>query len=531
MFDRDDDNLFKDTLHLPDFNQDGDVDFIDYCIYDDILTQEVFREPTRPSRNSYRDDDDDEYDYDDEYGDDDDDDGHSRYDYQDLLPDNISEALEKGYIDEDDLLYEISNWYTDEGSVEDNCESIFIGPTYIDFDGCTKGLYHYLSCNLSIELENYGERILSEHAYSEEHFEEDDAEDDSESKEYEHSSRLDGLLDYDDDSTFGFRDSVKKESTGHFIVKTSTKTKEIKNDDIDSESETEKDDTIDADKEYDINNPSSFIVRNREKERSLGIKDIKIHCNWIYSTLVIKGEIIADAITEPFRLECRRYDSDGDLFDVEINSSYTGGSGFSIHKIMPGSFFNRYPFSMNICYEEAKIAEKIHLLPIKNEDEKEEEENKSFATIDVNNILSNPPISDAIDASRMGKNEKIPKEKIHYYIEKGIGLDSIKCSFYKKNDSDDDYYEDFNYTQIIDGNVKIRGLIYYLVYNEKGDLITYQIDDLYPHNYVDDCEKSTIYVLHKSKIGKIIIYVGYHPSNFKDDPSAVRELERALKRF
>ncbi len=155
----------------------------------------------------------------------------------------------------------------------------------------------------------------------------------------------------------------------------------------------------------------------------------------------------------------------------------------------------------------------------------------SFATIDVNNILSNPPISDAIDVFLMGKNEKIPKEKIHYYIEKGIGLDSIKCSFYKKNDRDDDYYEDFNFTRIIDGNVKIRGLIYYLVYNEKGDLITYQIDDLYPHNYVDDCEKSSIGVLYKSKIGKIIIYVGYHPSNFKDDPSAVRELERALKRF
>ncbi len=42
MFDRDDDNLFKDTLHLPDFNHDGDVDFIDYFIYDDILSQEVF---------------------------------------------------------------------------------------------------------------------------------------------------------------------------------------------------------------------------------------------------------------------------------------------------------------------------------------------------------------------------------------------------------------------------------------------------------------------------------------------------------
>ncbi len=202
-----------------------------------------------------------------------------------MLPDNICEAFEKGYIDEDDLLYEISTWYTDEGSIEDNCESIFIGSTYIDFDGCTKGLYDYLTYNLSIELVNYGERILSEHAddNSGNHIEEYDAEDDSESKEYEHGSRLEGLLDYDDDTTFGFINSGKKESIGHIIVNNSTKIEESKDADAEPESEIEseirEEDTIDADKEYDINNPSSFIVRNREKERSLGIKDIKIHCN------------------------------------------------------------------------------------------------------------------------------------------------------------------------------------------------------------------------------------------------------------
>lgn len=307
--------------------------------------------------------------------------------------------------------------------------------------------------------------------------------------------------------------------------------------DADSEIESEmtKANTEGDDKKftYDINDPSSFIVRNRLKERSLGIKDIMLHCCWLDSSLFINGEIIADAITEPFYLECRRYDNDGDLYDYQLNFSYTGGSGFSIHKIMPGSFFNRYPFVFSISYDENKLTEKIHLIPIKNEDEKEEDyDNTSLATIDVNNILTNPPISNAVDVYRMEKNDKIPKEKIYYYIEKGIGLNSIKCCYIKSSDSDHWYRHAFNYTQILDGSVKIRGLIYHLVYNDKGQLISCNVDDLYPHNYVDDCGKGIITISYDgSKIGKVIVYVGFHPSIFLDNPPEKRELERALKGF
>lgn len=160
-----------------DIDKDGDVDLYDYLIIHSIVSSNDDND-NNYQKNSY-DDDDDEFD-DDEFSDDDDDDNYEkeRFDYIVEMPDKLYEAIEKGYITESDLEYEISSWSSDCGSIGEDCDSISISGSTVEVLDCEEDLYDYLSSYLYSKLESYGEELLEEHS-------DDELSDDSESGDHE----------------------------------------------------------------------------------------------------------------------------------------------------------------------------------------------------------------------------------------------------------------------------------------------------------------------------------------------------------
>lgn len=345
--------------------------------------------------------------------------------------------------------------------------------------------------------------------------------------------------DYDDDLDCDDNDDEYDESEEYDL-----ENQTIQDDDIDSDYDYdvdtiddeedffEEDETDYASSKYYATIPSDFIQRDFVEEKRMGIKDINLYCYWFpdcEGVLIITGEIIADSsLKKKFSLQCRQYDEDGDLIEVYDNFSYTGGNGFEESRVMPEIFFNRYPFSLELDCDDNIVPENIKLVPIVDEDDEDFDygDNKSISTLNIDEMLSNIIDEDGLFIANMKKGDKIPKSMIQYVIENGIGVSEFKCVFRKKEVNDSaDWANQLYYTRIISGKVNVRGLIYYLCYNDKNQLIRYWTEDLRHKKYSENCNEGFAIFPASEKLCKIIVYIGRHPSNYSSRPEMFSKLE------
>lgn len=289
-------------------------------------------------------------------------------------------------------------------------------------------------------------------------------------------------------------------------------------------------------KYYSVVSPS-FIKRDIELEKEIGIENINLYAYWVADfegVLLIVGEIESSKpLTGRFSLQCRKYDKDDDLIEVLDNFSYTGGNGFDELRIMPELFYNKYPFKMELHFDKNKIDGKIKLIPVIDESDEEEFEQHnlidSVSTLDISRILNKQP-TELLLVGYMKKSEKFPKDMIQYVVETYTGVDSIKCVFFKSEESKNEYYANqISYTTIVSGKLKERTLIYYLFYNDKGQLIQYELTDLPKKKYTEKCYKEITNMPPSEKVSRIIVYVGSHPSLFCNRPEALWALEKLLQ--
>lgn len=279
-----------------------------------------------------------------------------------------------------------------------------------------------------------------------------------------------------------------------------------------------------------------FIMRNAEEEKRIGIKDMNFYCYWMpdfEAILLVCGELVSDiALKGQFALKAEIYDQEGDLIEVAENFSYTGGSGFVVRNIMPEIFFNRYPFSFEFHFDE-RVPKRINIVPDLDEEEDEEVERGndivSAASLNIEDILSQQVLDAPLFIAHMNKGDKIPKSLVHYIVEDYIGKIDLKCVFFKEHESDGEYWANqLAFTTIINGKVKERSLLYYLFYNEKNEMIGWTVKDIWDKKYNNKTSQDFINLPPSEKCGRIIVYLGVHPSNCSGRTQELVELEKGM---
>ena len=105
---------------------------------------------------------------------------------------------------------------------------------------------------------------------------------------------------------------------------------------------------------------SSLFDRDYQLEKKLGIDDLRIYAYLEDDNLHVVGEIIASSPPpKRFTLVCEIYDTDEDILKTINSNSYGEGYNF----IKTGSFFNGFPFTIDIYgYDQNEISS-IRLLP------------------------------------------------------------------------------------------------------------------------------------------------------------------------
>ncbi len=139
---------------------------------------------------------------------------------------------------------------------------------------------------------------------------------------------------------------------------------------------------------------------------------------------------------------------------------------------------------------------------------------KNHATLDIDKELAVPTSEAPIMVSRLNKGEKIPKSLVQHVAEDYIGISEIKSVFFKEHENDDKYWRNqLTFTTAISGKVKIDSLMYYLFYNEQNELVEWCVRDIDEKNYKNYPMKGFVDLPLNVKIGRIIVYVGIHPSD------------------
>ena len=259
---------------------------------------------------------------------------------------------------------------------------------------------------------------------------------------------------------------------------------------------------------------SSFIRRDFNKEKELGIDDIKFYCYWLNGfsgVLIIIGEIISHGgIVEPFYFKAIAKDEEGDKILVEKNFDYTGGAGLIIRSIYPQIAYNRYPIEFELHISPQKLEKStVHIIPIKTN---EGMSHNRYST----NINFNKKGEGKISVAELKQYDKIPKSIVDYYIPKECGLTNLKVNFFKNNDIyDDDYFLDqLSLTYEYSGRLSKDVLMYILIYNEKDELIQFLLTRLDEGDWEEEEGEDFINIPHGEKISHIVICTTFHPINF-----------------
>lgn len=306
---------------------------------------------------------------------------------------------------------------------------------------------------------------------------------------------------------------------------------------VDEETETIEDCSIEvqdyASEQYQTRVSADFLIRDYDNEKKLGVENISFYAYWIpdsVGALVIVGELYTKKpLKLPLTICVEEYDKDDDLIQIYDCFDYTGSSGISERAIRPQTVFNRYPFEVELHFDEKKISDnsfKLILKPDNDEDVddidefiEESEGIETTCTLDIEKELSLIDPSMHVFIARMQEGEKIPKDLIRHYVESYSGLSEVKCVFVKAHKNDSPYWANqLNYSLLLNGKPENDLLAYYLFYNEKKELIDYWVERIdggknYNHKHYQSfanfppCEK----------ICRVIVYVGPHPLNYLGD--------------
>ncbi len=271
------------------------------------------------------------------------------------------------------------------------------------------------------------------------------------------------------------------------------------------ETEEQKDGTIDL----------SFIRRDLEQEKAIGIKDIRLHAYWAPTNekrMILFGEIIVDqSIKSGFYIQGLVFDKDGDLLQTKTNGDYgDGNSWYARRCVMPELIFTRYPLVLSFNFESNEVPNGTTIKLVARVAKERATDvavvpNVGVATLNVDNELAKISSCVCAQVQRMETGEKIPGAAVGYYVEDYIGADEIKCNFFKGSNSNT-----LVFTTIVKGNVAKDGQIYYLFYNEKEQLIEYSIKHLRVDESTEKAFSDFTFIPKSERIGKILVYVGAH---------------------
>lgn len=260
--------------------------------------------------------------------------------------------------------------------------------------------------------------------------------------------------------------------------------------------------------------PDSFIQRDLEKEKELGIDDLKFYCYWMRGfsgILIIVGEVIShNGIKEPFYFKAIAKDAEGDKFLVKDNFDYTGGSGFVIRNIYPQIGFNRYPFEFELHLSPQKLEKStIQIVPVRAKEVVRQRACPPKLNCNTKNKKN-------VSVAELKQYDKIPKAMVDYCIQEGGGLTDLKVNFFKDNDIyDDDYFLDqLSLTYEYSGRLSEDILMYILIYNEKDELIQFLLTRLDEGEWVEEEGEDFINMPHGEMISRIVVCTTAHPLNF-----------------
>lgn len=107
---------------------------------------------------------------------------------------------------------------------------------------------------------------------------------------------------------------------------------------------------------------NTLILRNQKEESAFGIKNLNLYAYMDDRTLKVIGEIRADKVIENYYFLCTAYDEDGDIIASHENKSY-GGSGLVTNRIKAKSFYDGFPFEINVSIPDKTTLGKIRIEP------------------------------------------------------------------------------------------------------------------------------------------------------------------------
>ena len=113
---------------------------------------------------------------------------------------------------------------------------------------------------------------------------------------------------------------------------------------------------------------ASLLERNPDLEAEFGIDDLNLYVYIEDDSLHVVGEIIAE-VPPPkrFFMVLETYDTDEELLEVHRNNEYAGGYNI----IAPQSFFNGFPFTIDIYRFNIEELSRLSLFPKKWEYEED----------------------------------------------------------------------------------------------------------------------------------------------------------------
>lgn len=259
--------------------------------------------------------------------------------------------------------------------------------------------------------------------------------------------------------------------------------------------------------------PSDFIIRNMEKEKELGIADMRFYCYWMHGfsgVLLIVGEMLTnDRFTMPFRLKATVLDEDGDKIMVRENFDYTGGGGLVCRSIYPNIGFNRYPFKFELHISPKKLKKcKVTLSPVADKGAKA----SSAAPV----IIPSISIDGGVAMPSLEQYDKFPKTRIRQIHQPGTGLTELNMLFFKENENDENGYF-ANQLQVnydYSGKLETDLLMYIMVYNDGDELIYYSLMRLDEGERDEEDGSCFLNIPHGELISRIDVITTTHPIVF-----------------
>lgn len=286
---------------------------------------------------------------------------------------------------------------------------------------------------------------------------------------------------------------------------------EYVDEDYDDDEDDEDEDTSATSQEI-INDriSSDFIKRDREKEKNLGIEDVKFYCHWLYTCtniLIINGELITkNTFTAPFKLRASVVDEDGDMIMMEENFAYTGGAGFVCKEIKPLVAFNRYPFAIELHISPEKLSKcTVSLEPIMTGEPYDFQFNS--VTIDKYECKEGVIISD------LQPFEKFPKHLVRQIHQKGIELEELQIFFLQSHATPSNYFRNvlsFNYTY--SGKITVSLLMLVMLYNMEDELVSFTVKRINEGKWKKEEDSYSLTIPRGERISHIDVVVTFNPT-------------------